>query len=160
MNVGAASARGDVLLFLHADTQLPEGAAGHLAEFFQSSRQWGRFDVRLSGERRLFRMIAWFMNRRSRLTGIATGDQAMFVRGRLFRQIGGFPAGEILEDVTFSERLVEATEPVLMEQSVTTDARKFIRMGIWRSIGRVIAIMLCHELRLPILPMRFFQDIR
>lgn len=134
MNVGAASARGEVLLFLHADTQLPEGAAGHLAEFFQSSRQWGRFDVRLSGERRLFQMIAWFMNRRSRLTGIATGDQAMFVRRSTFDAFGGFANIPLMEDVEFSGRLKLASRPYCISDPVVTDSRRWQTHGAWRTI--------------------------
>lgn len=134
MNVGAASARGDVLLFLHADTQLPEGAAGHLGEFFQSSRQWGRFDVRLSGERRLFRMIAWFMNQRSRLTGIATGDQAMFMRRSSFDALGGFAALPLMEDIEFSGRLKLASRPYCISDPVVTDSRRWQTHGAWRTI--------------------------
>lgn len=134
MNMGAASARGDVLLFLHADTQLPVGAADRLGEFFQSSRHWGRFDVRLTGDRKLFRVIAWFMNQRSRLTGIATGDQAMFVRRSTFDALGGFADIPLMEDVEFSGRLKLASRPYCVSDPVVTDSRRWQRQGAWRTI--------------------------
>ncbi|MEP5981409.1 MAG: TIGR04283 family arsenosugar biosynthesis glycosyltransferase, partial [Marinobacter alexandrii] len=88
MNAGVAVARGNLLLFLHADTRLPSDALQRLQAFMASGNAWGRFDVRLSGQRPLFRVIAWFMNTRSRLTGICTGDQALFVRRDVFEALG------------------------------------------------------------------------
>lgn len=134
MNMGAVSARGDVLLFLHADTRLPEGAAARLVEFLQSSRHWGRFDVRLTGDRKLFRVIAWFMNQRSRLTGIATGDQAIFVRRSTFDALGGFADIPLMEDVEFSGRLKLASRPYCISDPVITDSRRWQRHGAWRTI--------------------------
>lgn len=88
------------------------------------------------------------------------GDQAMFVRRGLFESLGGFPDQPILEDVAFCEKLVQATVPVLLAPPVLTDSRKFVKMGVWRSLARVLLIILCVEFRLPFLPHAFFQDIR
>ncbi|WP_372971311.1 TIGR04283 family arsenosugar biosynthesis glycosyltransferase [Marinobacter sp.] len=134
MNAGADAARGNVLLFLHADTRLPETAIDHLESFFSTSEQWGRFDVRLSGRRTIFRVVAWFMNRRSRLTGIATGDQAMFVRTSAFRALQGFAPIPLMEDVELSKRLCSVSKPYCIGSPVTTDSRRWEQGGAWRTI--------------------------
>jgi rSAM/selenodomain-associated transferase 2 len=134
MNAGAAAAKGDLLLFLHADTRLPANSLEHLASFVHSSRPWGRFDVRLSGERPLFRVIAWFMNQRSRLTGICTGDQAMFVRRDAFEALGGFQPMPLMEDVEFSRRLCLVSRPFCINEPVVTDSRRWQKHGAWRTI--------------------------
>ncbi|MEP1213425.1 MAG: TIGR04283 family arsenosugar biosynthesis glycosyltransferase [Marinobacter sp.] len=134
MNAGADAARGNVLLFLHADTALPDTAIDHLQHFFSSQQQWGRFDVRLSGQRAVFRVVAWFMNRRSRLTGIATGDQAMFVRTSVFRALQGFAPIPLMEDVELSKRLCSLSRPYCISDPVTTDSRRWEQEGAWRTI--------------------------
>ncbi|KMQ73881.1 transferase 2, rSAM/selenodomain-associated [Marinobacter subterrani] len=134
MNAGAAVARGDLLLFLHADTRLPESALEHLADFAHSHRAWGRFNVRLSGQRPVFRVIAWFMNKRSRLTGICTGDQAMFVRRDVFEALAGFRPMPLMEDVEFSRRLCRMSRPFCIKEPVVTDSRRWQTHGVWRTI--------------------------
>ncbi|NMT63549.1 TIGR04283 family arsenosugar biosynthesis glycosyltransferase [Marinobacter orientalis] len=134
MNAGADATGGNVLLFLHADTLLPAAAIDHLERFFSSPEQWGRFDVRLSGQRAIFRVVAWFMNKRSRLTGIATGDQAMFVRTPVFRALQGFAPIPLMEDVELSKRLCSLSRPYCIKEPVTTDSRRWEHGGAWRTI--------------------------
>ncbi|TYC59039.1 glycosyltransferase [Marinobacter sp. BW6] len=134
MNAGAAAAKGDLLLFLHADTRLPDNTLEHFADFVRSRHAWGRFDVRLSGERPLFRVIGWFMNQRSRLTGICTGDQAMFVRRDAFEALGGFHPMPLMEDVEFSRRLCLVSRPFCINEPVVTDSRRWQKHGAWRTI--------------------------
>lgn len=134
MNAGASQARGNVFLFLHADTRLPPTALVELSRFFLSRRSWGRFDVRLSGDRFLFRVIGWFMNRRSRLTGVCTGDQALFVRRALFEDLGGFEPIPLMEDVEFSKRLARRSRPFCVSAPVVTDSRRWEHLGPWRTI--------------------------
>ncbi|WP_336368101.1 TIGR04283 family arsenosugar biosynthesis glycosyltransferase [Marinobacter sp. C2H3] len=134
MNAGAAVASGDVLVFLHADTRLPATAEGALAAFARSGRDWGRFDVRLSGRRPLFRVIAWFMNRRSRLTGICTGDQGMFMTRSAFASVGGFPEIPLMEDIEMSRRLRRRSRPFCVADPVVTDSRRWEQRGAWRTI--------------------------
>lgn len=134
MNAGAQVASGDVLLFLHADTRLPDSALVALEQFQTSRKAWGRFDVRLSGRRPLFRVIAWFMNRRSRLTGIATGDQALFVRRSIFEALHGFEEMPLMEDVEFSSRLRLVSRPFCVADPVVTDSRRWEQHGAWRTI--------------------------
>ena len=134
MNAGAAVARGNLLLFLHADTRLPTDVLTQLNDFMASRCVWGRFDVRLSGQRRLFRVIAWFMNRRSRLTGICTGDQALFVRRDVFEALGGFQPLPLMEDVEFSRRLCLVSRPYCVRSPVITDSRRWEKLGPWRTI--------------------------
>lgn len=134
MNAGAAAANGNVLLFLHADTRLPRDALEHLSHFNRGEQAWGRFDVRLSGNQRLFSVIAWFMNHRSRLTGICTGDQGMFVRRDIFEALGGFQEVPLMEDVEFSRRLCLVSRPWCVSSVVTTDSRRWEKHGPWRTI--------------------------
>jgi rSAM/selenodomain-associated transferase 2 len=135
MNAGAGSARGNLLLFLHADTQLPEKALGELRRFYdQSERGWGRFDVCLSGSRPMFGVIAWFMNQRSRLTGICTGDQALFARRDVFEALGGFREIPLMEDVEISSRLRLVSRPFCVRAPVVTDSRRWEQGGVWRTI--------------------------
>ncbi|WP_373001835.1 TIGR04283 family arsenosugar biosynthesis glycosyltransferase [Marinobacter sp.] len=134
MNAGAAVAQGDLLLFLHADTRLPGSALDHLAEFARSRHAWGRFNVRLSGQRPVFRVIAWFMNQRSRLTGICTGDQAIFVRRGVFEALAGFHPMPLMEDVEFSRRLCLVSRPFCIKEPVVTDSRRWEKHGAWRTM--------------------------
>ncbi|WP_246166875.1 TIGR04283 family arsenosugar biosynthesis glycosyltransferase [Marinobacter salinexigens] len=134
MNAGAEVARGNVLLFLHADTRLPDNALDELRWFELNEPTWGRFDVRLSGQRPLFRVVSWFMNKRSRLTGMCTGDQAMFVRRDLFEALGGFREQPLMEDIELSRRLRLVSRPWCISSPVVTDSRRWEKLGPWRTI--------------------------
>jgi rSAM/selenodomain-associated transferase 2 len=134
MNAGAALARGDVLLFLHADTQLPPGAERAIEAAMSSGARWGRFDVRIAGRSRLLPLVAASMNWRSRLTGIATGDQAIFVERRLFEELGGYAAQPLMEDIEFARRLRAASAPACLRERVTTSGRRWDQRGAWRTI--------------------------
>ena len=161
MNAGARVAHGEILLFLHADSVLPQGAVAMLNAFAaHRDCQWGGFRQRFSGNDWRLQLISRLHNWRCRLSRVFYGDQAMFVRSALFHALGGFPERSMLEDVALSEKLRAVAQPMLLDEHVVTDARKFLKMGIWRSLGRVFVIMLCYRLRLPI-PMReFFSPVR
>ncbi len=161
MNMGAKQAQGDWLLFLHADTVLPSGAI-HRLNGMEADRtiQAGGFMHRFSGDDWRLKLISFLDNVRCIRSRIIYGDQALFVRRPLFEQLGGFPHIPILEDVAFCERLIAVTRPLLLSQAVVTDARKFLKMGVWRSFLRVLLIILHVEFRLPTLPRSFFQDVR
>lgn len=161
MNAGARAARGEILMFLHADSVLPQGSIAML-NALEAHRDcvWGGFRQRFSGDDWRLRLISRLHNWRCRLSRVFYGDQAMFVRSALFHALGGFPEQPILEDVALSEKLRAVAPPMLLDEHVVTDARKFLKMGIWRSLGRVFVIMLCYRLRLRI-PMReFFSAVR
>lgn len=161
MNAGAKSASGEWLLFLHADTILPDGALARLNTMeADHAVQAGGFYHRFSGNDWRLRFISALDNYRVGRTGIIYGDQALFVRRRLFEELGGFPDQLILEDVAFSERLLRVARPILLSPPVVTDSRKFVTMGIWRSLLRVFLIILHVEYRLPVLPRAFFTEIR
>jgi rSAM/selenodomain-associated transferase 2 len=130
MNAGAAAASGDALLFLHADTRLPEGADRLVAEAL-AARPWGRFDVRIEGRSPLLALVAFFMNLRSRLTGIATGDQAIFVRRSDFP---GFAPIALMEDIDFSRRMKRVARPACLRAKVATSGRRWERDGVLRTI--------------------------
>jgi rSAM/selenodomain-associated transferase 2 len=142
MNAGASVATGGYLLFLHIDTRLPENALLALTKVFESQTAWGRFDVRLSGNRPLLRIVETLMNWRSRLTGIATGDQAIFVRRDIFERIGGFPEIPLMEDIALSERLKRIASPACLLERVITSSRR------WEQNGTVRTILLMWKLRL------------
>ncbi len=136
MNAGAAAASGDVLLFLHADSLLPLSAVAALQrEIRQSGRRWGRFDVTINGRPALLKVVAAMMNARSRLTGIATGDQGIFVERTLFAAVGGFPDQLLMEDIELSRRLKRAGgAPVCLRERVVTSGRRWERDGPIRTI--------------------------
>jgi rSAM/selenodomain-associated transferase 2 len=134
MNVGAAAAQGEVLLFLHADTALPADAEKAIERALASGARWGRFDVRISGRSAMFPLIAALMNARSRLTGIATGDQAIWVEGRLFHQLGGYAELPLMEDIEFSRRLRAVCPPACLREQVLTSGRRWDERGVWRTI--------------------------
>ena len=145
MNHGARAADGDTLLFLHADTRLPEGAAGAIeAALAEPGVVAGRFDVRFDNEGALFRTIAWFMNARSRASGICTGDQAIFVRRADFEAIGGYPEIPLMEDIELSRRLKRRGRLRALRLRVTTSARKWEREGPLRTIGLMWALRFLH----------------
>ncbi|WP_374659947.1 TIGR04283 family arsenosugar biosynthesis glycosyltransferase [Inhella sp.] len=135
MNAGAAAASGNVLLFLHADTRLPEGADTLIAQALASGARWGRFDVRIAGRSRWLPVVAWFMNRRSRWSGIATGDQALFIERRLFEQLGGLPDQPLMEDIELCKRLKRQGErPACIATPVVTSGRRWDERGALRTI--------------------------
>lgn len=134
MNAGARAARGDILLFLHADTLLPPAAPALLRDAVSRGAIWGRFDVRLSGTRAAFRVIEWFMNRRSALTGIATGDQAIFVRRDAFTMLGGFAPIALMEDIELSARLKWVAPPFRIREPVLTSSRRWEQHGVVRTV--------------------------
>jgi rSAM/selenodomain-associated transferase 2 len=161
MNAGAKQATGEWLLFLHADTVLPLGAIQRLNEMeADQAIQAGGFMHQFSGDDWRLTLISFLDNFRCIRSRIIYGDQALFVRRALFERLGGFPNQPILEDVAFCERLIAVTNPILLSPSVVTDARKFLKMGVWRSFLRVLLIILHVEFRLPVLPRAFFQDVR
>ena len=134
MNTGAAAAQGDVLLFLHADTTLPEGAATAVLQALQGGARWGRFDVAISGRSRWLPVVALLMNLRSRATGIATGDQALFVQTALFRQAGAYAELPLMEDIELCRRLRALAPPACLRLKVVTSGRRWDQRGAWRTI--------------------------
>jgi rSAM/selenodomain-associated transferase 2 len=135
MNAGAGAAHGDVLLFLHADTQLPADADRLILDgLARESRAWGRFDVAIAGRHPLFPLIAALMNLRSRLTGIATGDQAIFVDKAAFAAVGGYPEIALMEDIVLSRRLKRLSRPLCVAARALTSGRRWEKHGVVRTI--------------------------
>jgi rSAM/selenodomain-associated transferase 2 len=134
MNSGAMKNTSDVIVFLHVDTCLPDDGLELISNSIINGAFWGRFDVRLDGDRFIFRIIEYFINLRSALTGIATGDQAIFVRADVFRIASGYPDIPLMEDVAFSSVLREMGPVARIKAPVTTSARRWQSNGIWRTI--------------------------
>ena len=135
MNAGAAIAAGDVLLFLHADSRPPAGFDRRIAEGLdRSGRDWGRFDVRIEGRHPLLPLVSLLMNVRSRVTGIATGDQALFVRRAVFEAVGGFPPIALMEDVALSRTLRACGRPLCLHERTATSGRRWDDRGFFTTV--------------------------
>ncbi|HEX6019348.1 MAG TPA: TIGR04283 family arsenosugar biosynthesis glycosyltransferase [Burkholderiaceae bacterium] len=136
MNAGAAQARAETLLFLHADTRLPDDALQAIETALVDPRaHWGRFDVRIEGRPPLLKVVSRLMNLRSRASGIATGDQAIFVRRSAFVRAGRFPEQPLMEDIELCLRLRRWSAPVCLLQRVSTSGRRWERDGVWRTVA-------------------------
>ena len=138
MNTGAALATGEVLLFLHADTQLPMDAIESVSEAMKRA-EWGRFDVQIASRQPTLRLVSQMINWRSRLSGIATGDQAIFISQSLFEQIGNYPNQALMEDVELckqlkGKQLKGMAKPACLKSEVITSARRWQQHGTWRTI--------------------------
>jgi rSAM/selenodomain-associated transferase 2 len=135
MNAGTERASGDVLLFLHVDTRLPADVDHVVLNGLQrSGRAWGRFDVRIDGRSPLLALVGWLMSMRSRLTGIATGDQAIFVRREAFQAVGGFPAIALMEDIALCKRLKGVSRPLCLRERVITSGRRWEKNGVLNTV--------------------------
>jgi rSAM/selenodomain-associated transferase 2 len=134
MNAGTQAATGEVLWFVHADTGVPADSDVVILQAMQGDAVWGRFDVRLSGRQPLLRIVAWLMNVRSRITGIATGDQGIFVKRAVFAAVGGFPEIPLMEDIALSRTLKQHAHPVCLRARLVTSSRRWERDGIVRTI--------------------------
>ena len=147
MNIGAAAASGDVLLFLHADTTLPADADGLLLYgLSNTARVWGRFDIAIEGRNPLLHVVSGFMNWRSQITGIATGDQAMFVTRHAFATAGGFPDIALMEDIALSARLKRISRPLCLAVRARTSGRRWAKHGLIRTILLMWRLRLAYAL--------------
>jgi rSAM/selenodomain-associated transferase 2 len=147
MNAGAAAARAPHLLFLHADTRLPERADALVAAALAALPQaWGRFDVVIEGRSRMLPVVAAMMNLRSRWSGIATGDQAMFMTRAAFEAVGGFPDQPLMEDIELSIRLKRLGAPACLHERVVTSGRRWEQRGVWRTILLMWRLRLLYAL--------------
>ena len=150
MNCGARAAAGDVLLFLHADSRVPEAADIPILQGLAASALvWGRFDVRIASSHPMLRMVEGMMNLRSRCTHICTGDQGIFVRREAFDAIGGYPGLELMEDIAISARLRRASAPLCLRERCTTSARRWESRGVLRTIVLMWWLRLQYALGVP-----------
>jgi rSAM/selenodomain-associated transferase 2 len=134
MNAGAAQANADILLFLHADTCLPENALALITQAIAAGYHWGRFNVGFDSSKAVFKLIAFMMNQRSRLTGIATGDQALFMTRSAFEAVGKFPEIALMEDIAISKSLNKLGKPNCLSDRVITSARRWQKHGVVKTI--------------------------
>jgi len=149
MNRGAAAASGRILIFLHADTRLPEEALEMVRRCLHPSRCWGRFDVEIVGREPMLAVVARCMNLRSRWSGIATGDQAIFLHRQAFERVGGFPDQPLMEDVEISARLRSLAPPVCLKARVATSGRRWQAGGIGRTIVLMWGLRFAYWLGVP-----------
>jgi len=150
MNFGARAATGDVLLFLHADSRLPETADSLILQgLADSSAVWGRFDVRIAASHPMLRVVETMMNLRSRLTHVCTGDQGIFMRREAFDAIGGYPAQALMEDIAISTRLRRASAPLCLRARCSTSARRWENRGVLRTIILMWWLRLQYALGVP-----------
>jgi len=137
MNAGARQARGEFIFFLHVDTQLPDKFSEVIISIEADRFCWGRFDVTLSGKHWSFRIIESMMNLRSRLTGIATGDQVIFVSKKLYQEVDGFPEIALMEDIVMSRSLKNISSPLCLRHKVLTSSRRWEKHGIISTIFKM-----------------------
>ncbi len=133
MNCGASHAVGEILLFLHADTSLPNHALNLISANI-GNKVWGRFDIQLIGSHWMLPVIAQMMNWRSRFSGIATGDQVIFVRKSAFEQSGGYPEIALMEDIALSKQLKNLSPPLCLNAKVQSSARRWLQFGVFQTI--------------------------
>jgi rSAM/selenodomain-associated transferase 2 len=162
MNEGARQAGGDVLLFLHADTRLPPTALDDVrTALSDDGNVGGRFDVKLDNNQWMLRVVGRLISLRSRLTKVATGDQAIFVRREVFEKIGGYPEIPIMEDIALSRALKRAGDVACLRSRVITSARRWEMEGVWRTISKMWALKLLYLLGVsPLRLKRFYRDGR
>jgi len=134
MNAGAKAASGTVFIFLHADTLIECDFDNALDAIDAGAKGWGRFTVKLSGKHLIYRCIETSMNMRSRLTGIATGDQVVFVGRNVFFQVGGFADIPLMEDIDLSIKLKRIGSPWCMDETVITSSRRWEAQGVFKTI--------------------------
>ena len=147
MNHGAQAASNDVLLFLHADSLLPADAEAAILTALERGAKWGRFDVTIDGHARVLKVVGAMMNLRSKLTGIATGDQGIFVMRELFHQVGGYPAIPLMEDVALSKELKRRSgPPACLRSRIVTSGRRWESHGPWRTIFAMWRLRLAYAL--------------
>jgi len=146
MNAGAQLARGKVILFVHADTNIPDKSGRALAHFLSSGRQWGFFGVAFDDDRWRFKVLSWFIRKRSRLTSISTGDQSQFVLREAFEAVNGFPTQPLMEDVELAKRLKLISDPFIAQLNCVSSARKWNHNGFWRTVLLMWRIRLCYWL--------------
>jgi rSAM/selenodomain-associated transferase 2 len=145
MNAGAEKSSGDVLLFLHADTRLPADADHVVLNGLERSGcVWGRFDVKIDGRSPLLTIVAVLMSLRSRLSGIATGDQAIFVRRSAFHAVGRFPAIALMEDIALCKQLKNVSRPLCLRERVITSGRRWEKNGVLNTIGLMLGLRLAY----------------
>ena len=162
MNLGARQASGDVLLFLHADTRLPDSALSDVAAALSDPAcVGGRFDVELEGAHWMLKIIAALINYRSRATKIATGDQALFVRRAIFERIGGYDEIPLMEDIAFCRRLKRLGKVACLRSQVVTSGRRWERDGMWRTILKMWTLKLGYLAGVPPARLKqFYADTR
>lgn len=143
MNLGGQVSDTDYLCFLHADS-LPGVSHGQLQAYLANQPQWGFCRVRLSSPRRVFRVIEWFMNGRSRLTAVATGDQMLFVKRAVFERSGGFDPIPLMEDVAYSKRLRRLARPLVIAEPVLSSSRRWEQRGVVRTVVSMWGLRLAY----------------
>lgn len=144
MNIGAEHVRGDIIFFLHIDTRLPRELPALLPQITSVALNWGRFDIQFSTTHKLFKVIAAMMNLRSRYTGVATGDQVIFISKALYQQVGGFPDIPLMEDIAMSKKLRAIRPPLCLRERVSTSSRRWEQYGIIKTIIKMCWLRLCY----------------
>lgn len=135
MNSGTKQAQFNVLWFLHADTVISENAIDNIQQVLtENGKNWGRFNIKLSGSNILFRVIEFMINIRSRVTGIATGDQGIFVNRKTFESVGGYSDLPLMEDIDLSKKLKKISKPICLKEKLTTSSRRWEKNGIFSTV--------------------------
>ncbi len=135
LHIGAKKSSNQILVFMHADTLLPPSGLGNIRNVMEKANNyWGRFNVVFTNQKLVFKVIAWFMNKRSCLTGIVTGDHTFFMKREIYFNSGGFSDIPIMEDIELSKKLRKYSRPVCLSEKVITSSRKWEQQGVLKTI--------------------------
>ena len=162
MNAGAAVASGDILFFMHADSRLEPCYMENIQSCIEQGGSWGHYKIRVDDNSLFLRTVSFFMNLRSRLTAIATGDQGIFVRRDLFEQLGGYAEIPLMEDIELSARLRRISRPVCLSQAIHTSARRWLKNGVLNTIFSMWRFRFMYWLGVPAVKLakNYYPDLR
>ena len=163
MNEGASAARGDALLFLHADVELPRDALDAINDALADERTLGGcFQIRFPKEAPAsLRAVAWGINFRTRMFRTATGDQAIFTRRSVFEEVGGYRNVPLMEDIALFNTIKWRGRVVVLDEHVAVSPRRWLKRGVWRTVLLMYALRFGYWIGFsPTTLKRFFADVR
>ncbi len=134
MNMGTAQTKSEIILYLHVDTAISSSHISDIKKTYNQAFAYGRFDVSLSNKRLTYRIISFFINLRSCLSKVATGDQGIFVRRTMFEAVGGYPEIPLMEDIALTKALRRKGKVLCLRNKLETSSRRWEQHGVMRTV--------------------------